>query len=321
MAWFRQNLLFAGLCVAAVAACVVQGWFTYTTRERARRAAIQLEAKRSERDWLARQSPALTGENARAIAADVAVAEKRLAALRAILAGHTWLTPAPVRPVEAYFALASFNEKMRALAARQQIALRAEERFGFATYANEGPESDLLGAVHRQRVVMQHVLETLFEARPRSLVVAVRERPLTDAQRAARHTASANAGAGDVDPSAASPPTRSAGQLADFFEADSRLRLQVPGLVDGELYRVEFTGQTPALRAFLNALATSPLPLFVRAVEVAPDAADAASIAGNVAAAETKPSAPVPLVAQNFSKFAVVLECVEVAPAAPASPP
>lgn len=302
----RKHPLFAAILLASAVACAAQGWFIYAARERGRRLAIQLEAKRQERDWLARQKPALSEENARAIEADVATATKRLAELRATLTGKAWLPPPPARPIDAYFTLATFAEKMRALAVTQQVGLRAEERFGFSTYANEGPESDLLGAVHRQRVVMQHLLETLFEARPTTLVAAVRERPLTDAQRTARRAAAANASGAE----ASSGSGRSAGQLADFFEPDARLRLQAAGLAEGELYRVEFTGQTQALRAFLNSLAASPLPLFVRAVEVEPAGETSAATAPTASVA----SAPVPLVARNFSKFAVVVECVDVLP-------
>lgn len=311
MDWLKKNRLLAAIHFASAAACAVPGWQIYTTRERARRAAGQVEAKRAERDWLARQSPALSEENARAIAADVVAAEQRAAELRAAIAGKAWLSAPPGRPVDGYFALASFTEKMRASAVREQVALRTEERFGFATYANVGPEPDLLAPVHRQCVVMQHLLKTLFEAHPRSLVAAVRERPLTEAQRTARRVAMAAAAA---DATANEDSSRTAGQRADFFEPDPRLRLDAPGVADGELFRVEFTGQTQALRAFLNSLATSSLPLFVRAVEVEPEAADAAAPASGAPPAAT---APVPLVTQNFSKFAVVVECVELAPAPP----
>lgn len=317
----KKSLLFAMLLLACAAACLVQGWLIYTARERALRAALQLEAKRGERDWLARQSPALSEENSRAIAADVVAAETRLAELQAHLAGKVWLPPPPARPVEAYFALAAFNEKMRALALHAQIALRTEERFGFSTYANEGPAADLVASVHRQRVVMQHVLEALFEARPKSLIAAMRERPLTEMQAAARRAATGNIGARAPDAAADSPPVRSDGQLADFFEPDARLRLRQSGLVDGELYRVEFTGQTQALRTFLNALAASPLPLFVRAVEVERDAAEGPVADGSAPSPAVGASAPVPLVARSFSKFAVVVECVEVVPRAFSSVP
>jgi hypothetical protein len=308
MDWLKRNPLFAALLLASAVACAVQGWLIYTTRARVQRATVQLAAKRQERDWLASQNPALSAENSRAIAADVAAAEARLAELRTTLAGKAWLPTAPARPIDAYFALASFTEKMRALAVKQQIALRAEEHFGFSTYANEGPEADLVPAVHRQRVVLQHLTETLFEAHPRSVVALLRERPLTDAQRAARRANTSES---------ASASARTAGQLADFFEPDARLRLTAPGLADGELYRVEFIGQTQALRAFLNAVAASPLPLFVRAVEVEPETA---ANNADAAAAPTAASNPVPLVLQNFSKFAVVVECVEVLPAPVTSP-
>jgi hypothetical protein len=321
MAWLKSNPLFAALLLACATAGLMQGWLIYTTRERALRAAIQLEVRRGERDWLARQSPALSEENSRAIAAEVAAAEKRLAELRAHLAGKPWLPAAPVRSVDAYFALASFNEKMRALAVGAQIALRAEERFGFSSYTNEGPDADLIASVHRQRVVMQHALEALFEARPKALVAAMRERPLTEAQRSARRaaiTGASAAGGADAAAAASLPVTRPAEQSADLFEPDSRLRLHAPGLVDGELYRVEFTGQTQTLRAFLNALVALPLPLFVRAVEVEPDAiAPVAADASTRLAPLPSASSPVPLVARNFSKFVVVFECIEIAPPAP----
>ncbi|MBI2514468.1 MAG: hypothetical protein HYV96_21040 [Opitutae bacterium] len=315
MDWPKKNPRFAAILLASAAACALQGWLIHTTHERARRAAVQVEAKRAERDWLARQSPALSEENARAIAAEVAAAAQRAAEFRAAIAGQAWLSAPPERPVDGYFALASFTETMRALAVRARVALRTEERFGFATYANEGPEADLLGPVHRQRVVMQHLLEALFEAHPKSLVAAVRERPLTAAQRAGRRAAISAAAA---DATSNGNLSGAAGQPADFFEPDSRLRLDARGVADGELFRVEFTGQTQALRAFLNSLAASPLPLFVRAVEVEPEMPGASAPVATASAGTLAPIAPVPLVTQNSSTFAVVIECIEVAPAAAA---
>jgi hypothetical protein len=78
--------------------------------------------------------------------------------------------------------------------------------------------------------------------------------------------------------------------------------------VESEVFRLEFSGQTPALRAFLGSLATLPLPVVVRRVEVEP-------LADEAATAAVAPDAPVPLVPQNLSKFAVVVECVELLPA------
>jgi hypothetical protein len=315
MPWLKKNPFFAAIVLASAAACAAQGWLIHTTRQRGLVAAAQLEAKRQERDWLARQTPTLDEVTAEAIGADVAAAERRLDEVRTAVAGKGWLPPAPPSPVDAYFALATFTERMRALAGRGEVAVGAAEGFGFSTYANEGPQPDLVAAVHRQRVVMQHVLETLFEAHPKSLVACARERPLTEPQRAARRAGAT----GTAMPTSDATPT--AGQPTDFFTPDARLHLQAPGLVEGELYRVEFLGQTQTLRAFLNALATSPLPLFVRAVEVEPGSAESAAMADRAPVPPGTTSAVVPLVAQNYSKFGVVIECVEVASEPPVSSP
>lgn len=295
----RKFPLFAAVTAASAVACAAQGWLIHASRERARRAEIQLEAKRQERDWLAHRSPALTAENARAIEADLALAERRLVELRASFAGRPWLATAPAQPVEAHFAVAAFAKRMRALAAQQRVALRSEENFGFATCANAGPSPELLGAVHRQRVVLEHLLEALFEARPDALIAVARERPLSAAQRAARR-------AGDGASSEAGEASAASEVAEDFFTPAERLRLAVAGVAESELFRVEFAGRTPALRSFLNALARSPLPVFVRAVEVAPEAAAPAE--------GTAPDAAVPLVAPAASRFAVTVECVELVP-------
>lgn len=305
----RNHPLFAAIVFASAVACVAEAGLIYSTRQRVRRAISQLETKRQQRDELARQSPALNEENSRAIEADVAAAETRLGELRAVLAGKVRLPEPPSRPVDAYFALGTFVAEMRLLATREQVALRADERFGFATHARGGPAPELLAAVHRQRCVMQHLLEILFEARPHSLIAAQRERPLTEAQRSARWTAT-------VDPRQTVAVVPSAGDgaetSADFFTPESRLRSQVQGLAAGELYRLEFVGPTRVLRAFLNSLASSSLPLFVRAVEVEPDA-ESVSLVPSVT------PAAMPVVTRRASRFVVVVECLELAPTAPTS--
>lgn len=303
MDWSKRNSVLIAVLLLCAAGVAVEIHFLWKWREEVRRGQMQLRQRQQERDWLASQQPALSEDNAEAIAADLAAAEKQLAGVRAELHGRGgWRTKPPARSTDAFFAIASFVEQMRALAVRQQIALRPEERFGFASYANEGPDADLLPAVHEQRVVVQHLLETLFEARPRALVAIQRERPLTAAQREARRTGEASAA-----PSAG----RTSGAAADFFSLDPRLRLNAPGLADGSGYRVEFTGQTQTLRTFLNSLQAYRLPLIVRSVEVEPLPVPASVPDAEVPA----PNAPVPLVTNNLSKFAVTLECVEVLPA------
>lgn len=317
MDWIKRHPLLSAMLLLLVVGVSTEVWLLQQARQDAQRAQFALEQKKQERDWLARQSPAPSDENQRAIEAELATATKIVAELRTALKGKEgdWLAkPTPAKPIDAYFDLANFVEKMRAQAARNQVMVKPDESFSFASHANEGPELDLLPAVFRQRLIVQRLLDDLLAARPRALLAVQRERPLTAAQRAARH---AVAPVGNSTPPPASAP-RKGDVPADFFEPDLRLSLRQPGVVGTEAFRVEFTGQTPALRAFLNSLATFKLPLIVREVTVeslslVQPPSDPTSGSG-----EPTDAAPVPLVAQNLSKFTVVVEYVELpAPAEP----
>ncbi len=296
----RRPLLLAAI-VTWLALAGVGGWQWHEQRLAARRARAVLAQKSQERDWFARLAPAPSAENVETIAADLAATEKTIVALRASLAGTARqpLDAAPPgRPLDAYFDLAGYVERMRALAARAQVALKPDERFGFAAHAHEGPGEPLVPAVHRQRVVLQWLVESLLESRPRALLAVQRQQPLTAPQRAGREAASVIDG-------------------PDYFAPDPRLSLRVPGLVEGEAFRLEFTGQTAALRAFLAAVSSFKLLVVVRSIEVEP-LAEAAEAGPNPSAGlpvvPGAAPAPVPIIRQTLSKFAVTLECVEVLP-------
>jgi hypothetical protein len=149
---------------------------------------------------------------------------------------------------------------------------------------------------------VQYLVEALIEARPQSLLAVQRERPLTAAQRMERNQLSTT---GALPPAA---PAARGGQAEDFLELDPALSLRMPGRVDSDAFRLEFTGQTAALRTFLNTLAAFKLPVIVRSVEVEPVATGAAPV--GPAGASGPSGAPVPLVAQNSSRFAVTVEYV-----------
>ncbi len=250
------------------------------------RALAALEQKKQERDWLARQSPALSPENEAAIAMDLTSCGRLLAELRVALQGReptVFAVPPPAKSVDAFFELANFVEKLRTRAARAQVVLKPHERFGFATHTNEGPAVDQLATVHRQQLATQYLVETLLESRPLALLAVRRERPVADGPRDSRDRAD------------------------DFFELDRSLSLRQPGQVESVAFRLEFTGQTAALRNFMNSLATFRQPVGVRSVEVEPLAA--AESAASIAQAVTAGS-PVPLVRESLSKFAVTVEFV-----------
>lgn len=287
--------------VLLVALLATEAWLWSQGHAQARRALAALELKKRECDQLARLSPALNEQNELAIARDLANTKEVVAALCTALRGRdaAILTAAPpATPVDLYFDIAAFVEQARALAVRARVTVRPGERFGFASCANTGPETDLVPAVFRQLVIGQHLIEALLESRPRTLLAMQRERPLTAVQSNQRDhaTQSGVTGRGRSE------------EPADFFDLNGQMALRAPGRLESDAFRLEFTGETPALRALLNTLANFQLPLVVRSVEVEPMAFEGAST--NPAGPASASRAPEPMVTQNLSKFTVVVECI-----------
>jgi hypothetical protein len=275
------------------------GFWLFRLKARAGQDLAALQRALVERDQLARLNPAPSEANERAIAAELGAAQRAVEGWRVVLRGRdpSLLAPAPAaQPIDAYFELADLRERLRARAGRLQVALRPDEGFGFATYAREGPAVAQLPAVHRQRLVVQYLVETLLEARPREVRSVQRERPNPP-------PAGTENGSGTEGPAEAA---------ADFFIPDERRPRSAAGLVETGFFRLEFIGQTSVLRSFLNALAAFRLPVVVRRVEVEP-----------VNAAPTEPGAsgPAPLGAAAPSRFTVVVEFIEALPPVPLSLP
>ncbi len=269
------------LVAAFVAALGAELWYLQRARQQAARAVAALQQKVAERDWLAKQSPALNPENEQAIAEELVQAARTLADLRAGLKGQDadWLNVAPpAKPLDAFFDIASFVEKTRTATGQAKVGFSPDDHFGFAAYANEGPAPELVPAVFRQRLLVQRLVDTLLEARPLALL-GLRRESVVAGQSPAKNAA------------------------VDYFAMDRALSLRQPGQLDTMAFRLEFSGQTATLRNFLNSLAAFSQPFVVRSVEVEPLAAPGVTPAAVAGAA-------VPLVRQNLSKFAVVVEFV-----------
>lgn len=278
-------LLVAGLLGGAVIGTEI--WLLHRARAEVTRAQAALTRKKQERDWLARQVPAPTAETEAALVAEIADVRRRIADLRAGLQPRPtdpFAGPVAASSMDAFFQLAGLVEQARAQAGTTRVTLRAEERFGFAAYANEGPDAELLAPVHRQQQAVRLLLEPLFESRPLALL-------------GVRRTAPGSGG-------------RSGGE--DLFTLDPNLSLRQPGLVETEPVRLEFTGQTSTLRTFLNGLAGLRSPVVVRSVEVEP-----LPPAGGMRPVAVEAAQPV--VRQTLSRFAVTLEFILLA-AVPGNP-
>ncbi len=355
MSFFRKNPLFATALTVGAVIALGELALTYERFAASRAAARKLEERKVELQGMADLTPPPTREVAAAIEADLAKAQAALASMQSELKGrgpaaeriHAAKVPA-VR-TDAYFDLATFVERTRERARKDDVDVRPEAaRFGFSAYTNEGPLTDHIEPVFRQRQVAQYLVDALIDARPRTILSVKREHTISKAEREARAAAIAN---GET------PPEAGGDDGPDYFTIDPRVTARVPGFLDTMAFRFAFTGQTAALRTFLNQLASFELPVLVREVEVdvatneetarQTPAEDSAAASEQPAAPGTlapsvvlsadvpAPAAPppavkpapkpaprgstaTPIVAKSLSKFTVTVEFVELVPPAPA---
>lgn len=329
MASFKTNPIFCSSLVVLGLLAAAEGYGIYNRFEAAKKSAHQLGQKRAELRSLQATSPAPSDANKALIEQDLGRSEAALAKMHEALKGRGEAAlrlraeAVPAQPTDLFFNITSFVEKMRDKTKAAGVKTKADERFGFTAYANEGPERDLIPYVFRQRQVAEYLMDALVDAKPVELVSLQRERPVFAA-------AAQQAAAPAPRPASGSGPT-----ISDIFEIDPRITARVPGFINASAFRVTFVGETASLRLLLNKLATFELPLVVRSVEVDPvtvtnkqagaaaPANSLASIFGTAtpAATTSQPESPKPLVEKVQSKFTVTVELIDLveAPATEAS--
>lgn len=279
----------------------------------ARQALIELRAKKDEREQFVLHRPSLGEENNQTLLIQQHNVAASLAAVRTALRGRAAAAlepPLPPTAIGLFFDLADFIKKSRELAKRAHVATRPEESFGFSDYAHEGPAVELAAAVFRQRRLAAQILQLLYAARPLALLSLQRERPLPEALRRPLpppQFASANRVA---------PSLGRGGAGDDFFVLPTAWSLRVPGQIESTAWRVEFTGQTQALRVFLQSLADFDLLLIVRSVEVETLTNPTETVGLSAPTAPAGLAVEVPPV---FSKFSVIIEAIDLLP--PSAPP
>ncbi len=348
----RYPLLAAALAVGGFIA-LGESWCIFDRWRASQEAAVALDKKKAELHAMGGLQPAPTRAVAAAIEADLGRGQRALNAMQTELRGRgpaaerLRTAKIPTARTDAYFDLATFVEKARELAKTQEVELKPEAaRLGFALYANEGPETERIAAVFRQRLVAQYLVESLLEAKPRSVLSIHREAPLTNKEKEDREAALV-AAAGGTPPPETTLPTAPEGP--DYFAIDPRASARVPGYLEATAFKLSFVGQTAVLRVFLNKLASFELPVLVREVEVdpatsaelatesvasndeptaaiAPPEPAATSIVLTTGAAprESKPivkpaptaSSTAPIVAKPWCRFTVTVEYIEIVPPA-----
>ncbi len=320
MSTLRNHPVFAALMLALVVLIGAGVWLDLRGRSREAALAEQLRQRIDEVDRFQRQRPAPNDVNLRGARADLADNAGTLAtmlrALNVVGADELeYFKGEPASRTDAYFDIAQFVDRMRTGAGEAGVKLAADERFGFSLYTNEGPEPGLIQPVYRQRRIVEYLLRALFDARPRALLSVQREEPLR-----------VDGAAPDGAPAPRSAPNSGAstGATGDLFTIDPQVSARTPGYVDTIAFRIAFSGQTAALRGFMNALAAPEIPLVVRSVEVdsAPTAGPRPGDRENappptvfgipVAPPDRVAEGAIPIVAENDSRFTVTLEMFEV---------
>lgn len=350
MTLYRKNPLFAVALTLCAVIALGELALTYERYAASRDAAKRLAQRELDLQGMAELMPPPTREVATAIEQDLAKAQAALAAMQAELKGRgpaaerLHAAKVPAARTDAYFDLATFVERMRDIARKNEVEIRGDAaRFGFAAYANEGPMPEHIEPVFRQRQVAQYLVESLIEARPRAVFSVKRERTLSKAEREARANALAN--------NEPVPELETGDTGPDYFVIDPRVTARVPNYIDTMPFRFVFTGQTAALRSFLNHLASFELPVLVREVEVEPATAEEAAsqlsaedaaanepavpanapsvvlsadpvkpAAAKVAPRVPRPTPSTPIVAKPLSKFTVTVEFVELVTPPAAAP-
>ncbi|MCX6942980.1 MAG: Amuc_1100 family pilus-like protein [Verrucomicrobia bacterium] len=340
MNWYRKNPLFAAALTLCALLVLGEGWFIYDRFAASRAAAKKLVQRESELMAMKDLAPVPTRPVATAIEADLARAQRAVAAMQAELKGRgpaaerLATAKLPAARTEAYFDLATFVEKTRELAKKNDVEIRPEAaRFGFALYTNEGPKEDRIASVFHQRQVIQYIVESLIEARPRAIFSVQRERALNKSEKealvAAQMAAAATGGVLGAPPPESAPGSGSPAEpeSPDIFAVDPRVSARSIGYIDTTPVRIVFTGQTGVLRAFLNKLASFELPVLVREVEVDRANAEETAAAAPVTTApeegaipeDASVTAPASVVLKAKPKVAAVTVKAGV-PAAPKRP-
>ena len=280
---------------------------------------------------LASSAPAPSADSARAIGEDLARAQQRVASLAAVLTGNgaaaNRLRSArtPATRTEAFFDLAGFVERGRQrMTEAGEICAPVAANFGFSHHAQEGPEPGLIGPVFRQRVMAEHLLDALLEARPRSLEAMQRTRPWRDAERQARAKARAQPGSAGVPP--AFSDRLGARSSSDTFTPDVRFGIDaVLPTLETAAFRLVFTGDTQTLRTFVLRLASFDSAVWVRAIDVqllpeekkvdqaarVPTRPVAASVVLSAQPTSVLEAPRRLVVAKSVSQFTVVVEFIE----------
>jgi len=299
-----QQMAMILVVVFSVLGVASWSWGHYTGAEKSFRI---LQVKQREWEALRRTNPAPVAAVAIELNRRSEQAESTLRAMRRRLGGATVdpvrSEPAPGQRADAFFAIAQFVEDQRKQAEKAGVKIPEGTSFGFSEFANSGPETELIGLVHRQRLVLTRLLDSVWQARPVSLTRIQREVSPVPGNESNRE--------------------RRGGRQHDYLDTASLRKLRQEGVVDTLTFRIGFVGKTSTLRRYLKHLGESDVAVVVRGLEVEPVTGEGGAMGGvrsladlfrdeeGIEPGQKSESAAVPIIESNESEFLVTIEYLD----------
>ena len=315
----------ASLIATVLAGCAL-GFLAYRKADVARQAFDRDEQRLHK---LLEESPAPTDANLEVARFNLSrlqeLVTKRLAATKAKLTDFENRNPVPASRSQMFFQLQAYRNQLTIDAsnlAKQNYASRISDgedsddvldvlrlpenfSFGFSRYLNEPPADEDIGYVHRQKIILEHIIRKLFQSYPHSIEAVMRQ---------------------SVSGQTVKPVNNRQSRFQDEFEIPDHLTAARDGVVATLAFKVEFTGFTQSLRLFLSQIERFELPIIVRSVEVSPGKV-ATTIPKSIQSSDVgfqiffnndgtlesvTEQVRDPVVTNNISHFSVILEYIEV---------
>ncbi|MCH8474257.1 MAG: Amuc_1100 family pilus-like protein [Opitutales bacterium] len=264
MNWFKKNPLFCSTLLALVILIVAQIALVFVQYGKLTDSRQNLDDLVGERDRLLAREPAPVPGNAEIVEEEQDAYEELLDSLADFFAEGAQLeeffgTP-PSDSSQAFFDISTWRTQTVQKFGRSGMIRNPDEiNLGFQRHASQVRREEPIEKIHQQRIIVDYLLDRLYEATPETLVRVSRQDPT-------RHEREE-----EVETTRFRRPTPSLDRTeGDFFEIPPAVTLRRPGIIESEGFRLVFTGQTDTLRSFLDDLQNSEYPLFIRNVRVEP---------------------------------------------------
>ena len=266
MQWFKKNPIFCSVLLALGLLIILQIAFLISKQAELADARTNLENQVRERDRLYARQPSPVAENAAFVEEDKEAHLDTLTQLRDIYkvegrVEELFASP-PSTNTAAFFEISQW--RVDTLRQFREVGMvrdgQDEINLGFRTHATEVSSDDPIERIHRQRKIIDYLIQSLYKAEPDSLIRVRRHDPKEVLEEEAQ----------EEDFTRFRPQMRTGTREGDFFTINPRLTLRRPGLITTEPIEIVFTGQTDTLRTFLDELQTMKYPIFIRNIAAEP---------------------------------------------------